>query len=97
MTDRVEITAYVTQDRRNSLAIWMGELNEFGDQVWIFLPKSQIRYELRGNRATISLPAWLADRASISSTARRLDDIEERITRIEKRLGLDRPLQNPGA
>lgn len=93
MSEFIEITASVEQDRKGSLAIWTGDLDEYGGKVWIFLPKSKIKYSLRGNRATISLPVWLAeDRGLTKNVTRRLDDIETRLARIEKRLGLDKPM-----
>ena len=88
--DLVEITAAVRQDRSKSLAIWLGDLDADGGQVWIFLPKSKIDYTLRGGRATISLPYWLAVRENLlPRDADRDARIEARLARIEKVLGLD--------
>ena len=73
-----------------SVAIWMGELDDDGGQVWIFLPKSLIRYAIRGAHVEITLPYWLAARENLlPSDARRLDRTEARLSRIEKHLGLD--------
>lgn len=80
----IQITAAVRQDRERSLAIWSGELDEFGDQVWIFLPKKQIRYEIRGATVRVDLPYWLAQRNNLlPSVVRRVDQLEERLTRLE--------------
>lgn len=73
----VEITATLQQDRPRSLAVWTGELDEHGDQIWIFLRET--------------LPYWLAERKSLlPSITRRLDRLEARLARIEQHLGLDR-------
>jgi hypothetical protein len=80
----IQITATVRQVRDRSLAIWMGELDEFGDQVWIFLPKKAIRYEIRGASVKVALPYWLAKRNNLLPTVvRRVDHLEERVARLE--------------
>jgi hypothetical protein len=88
--DIVEITAAVRQDRHKSLAIWMGDLDDDGGQVWVFLPKSEIDYTIRGGHATITLPYWLAVRENLlPRDADRHARTEARLARIEKVLGLD--------
>ncbi len=88
----IQITATVRQDRDRSLAIWTGELDEFGDQVWIFLPKKEIQYEIRGATVRVALPYWLAKRNNLLPTVvRRVDKLEDRVARIEEHLGLDKP------
>jgi hypothetical protein len=87
----IQITATVRQDRDRSLAIWMGELDEFGDQVWIFLPKKEIQYEIRGASVKVVLPYWLAKRNNLlPSVVRRVGKLEERVARIEEHLGLNK-------
>lgn len=85
----IEITAFLRQDRERSVGIWAGELDVDGGEVWVFLPKSRIRYTMRGRRlVTVSLPAWLADKERLErNPERRLDAIEERLSRIERHLG----------
>jgi hypothetical protein len=93
--DIVEITAAVRQDRDKSLAIWMGDLDDDGGQVWIFLPKAKITYTLRGSRATIKLSYWLAVREKLlPRDADRHARTEARLARIEEHLGLNDPTKH---
>lgn len=53
----VDITCEVRKETDKGLAIWDGEEDKDGKEVWTWLPKSEVEVNDDG---TITLPEWLA-------------------------------------
>jgi hypothetical protein len=62
-SDIIDITVEIRSNdpKRNAVAVFDGQTDENGREVWIWLPRSQIEIaEMDGRTVEVSLPEWLA-------------------------------------
>lgn len=59
----IDVTVELKLDDPNkqAIAVWDGKEDEDGREIWIWLPRSQIEYEvISAGTAEVQLPEWLA-------------------------------------
>lgn len=56
-SDLVDVTAEKRMDREKSIALFAGDYDDDGKEVWVFVPKSQVEENGDG---TFTMPEWLA-------------------------------------
>ena len=54
----VDIECEVRSQTEKGIAIWDGEENQDGKEIWTWLPKSEV--EVNEEDGTVTMPTWLA-------------------------------------
>lgn len=57
----IDVCVELRSDRPDSIGVYDGRNDAEGNEIWIWLPKSQIEFEPgKGGTVTVTLPEWLA-------------------------------------